>query len=230
MHRYLVFDLDGTLAPIFRGSSEATARALRRFEREGRTIVLCSGKPTFYLNGYARQLGLRRPVLIGETGAEIVYGIALPPEKYFLLPCAHAKRRALKELSDRIEDAFGSRVWLQPNRVEVTPFFRDDRCSADLDALLLTLPHLLDGIDVYRAKFCYDFLPSEISKKAALAFFAQAEGASPRDFVTVGDGVNDLPMCSFGDCSIGVGPALRDHVSVPVNSIGEAIAYIRKNL
>ena len=80
MKKFYVFDLDGTLAPIGRRASEECVKMLSMLESDERAICICSGKPTFYLCGFARQLGLRKPILIGENGASFQYGVDLPPE------------------------------------------------------------------------------------------------------------------------------------------------------
>ena len=69
MHRLLVFDLDGTLAQVGKGMLPEDIEKLLSLEKEGYTIVICSGKPSYYLCGFARQIGLANPILVGENGA-----------------------------------------------------------------------------------------------------------------------------------------------------------------
>ena len=69
MHKLLVFDLDGTLAPVGKPMADDTLGLLRSLEKAGYRIAVCSGKPTYYLCGLLRQAGLDAPVLIGENGA-----------------------------------------------------------------------------------------------------------------------------------------------------------------
>jgi len=52
MHKVLVFDLDGTLAPISKGKTSKDIEKLKRLEKEGYKIGICSGKPTYYLCGF----------------------------------------------------------------------------------------------------------------------------------------------------------------------------------
>ena len=80
-----VFDLDGTLCPIGKPVSEKTVAGLRELEERGHRVALCSGKPTYYLCGMARQLGLSHPILIGENGGVIQLGVHLPPEHFYIV-------------------------------------------------------------------------------------------------------------------------------------------------
>ncbi|MBO7342204.1 MAG: HAD hydrolase family protein, partial [Clostridia bacterium] len=74
MHKLLVFDLDGTLAPLGKGASAPTKQALGALERAGYRICVCSGKPLYYLCGFVRQLDLADPVLVGENGGALQFG------------------------------------------------------------------------------------------------------------------------------------------------------------
>ncbi|MGN1262261.1 MAG: HAD family hydrolase, partial [Candidatus Enteromonas sp.] len=67
--RLVALDLDDTLAPIAKPASMEAVSSLRALEERGTVIALCSGKPLYYLTGFARQLGLKDIYLIGENGA-----------------------------------------------------------------------------------------------------------------------------------------------------------------
>ena len=84
MIKLAVFDLDDTLAPVGRGIAEHDLKRLKELEDMGVRIALSSGKPTYYLCGLLRQLGLKRPIMIGENGIVIQFGVDLPPKKYYV--------------------------------------------------------------------------------------------------------------------------------------------------
>lgn len=65
MHKLLVFDLDGTLAQRAKGIGYEDIQKLKELEKSDYRIAICSGKPICYLCGFARQLELENPVLIG---------------------------------------------------------------------------------------------------------------------------------------------------------------------
>ena len=66
MISYVVFDLDGTLAKIGKAVTPEDLALIREIEARGVGIAISSGKPTYYLCGFARQMGLTDPYLIGE--------------------------------------------------------------------------------------------------------------------------------------------------------------------
>ena len=68
------------------GDLPAGFQALRQLEERGVRIAVCSGKPTYYLCGFLRQVELRDPILIGENGAVIQMGVELPPRNFYILP------------------------------------------------------------------------------------------------------------------------------------------------
>ena len=82
MIKLIVFDLDNTLAPVGKGILPETIQMLKEIEKSGIKIAICSGKPTFYTCGVMRQVELDDPILIGENGAVIQFGVDLPPRRY----------------------------------------------------------------------------------------------------------------------------------------------------
>ena len=47
--RLVVFDLDGTLAPVGKGMAQEDVKLLKKIEDCGIKLAVCSGKPTYYL-------------------------------------------------------------------------------------------------------------------------------------------------------------------------------------
>ena len=93
--RLAAFDLDGTLAEIGAGMTEQNLSLLRHLEARGIQIAICSGKPTDYLCGFARQLALQRPALVGENGAVVQLGADLPPKIYSIPPYSEEAKQSL---------------------------------------------------------------------------------------------------------------------------------------
>ena len=75
MKKIYAFDLDNTLCPIGKPLATETVKGLTMLERQGGRIAVCSGKPTYYLCGLMRQIGLRAPILVGENGGVIQFGV-----------------------------------------------------------------------------------------------------------------------------------------------------------
>ena len=94
--RLVALDLDDTLAPIAKPASEKAVSLLKDLLSRGDAIALCSGKPLYYLTGFARQLGIEDIYLIGENGATLQHGVALPPSKRYVLTKEKEAIRLLK--------------------------------------------------------------------------------------------------------------------------------------
>ena len=130
MIKLAVFDLDGTLAEIKEGSTVNTVLALKELENSGIRIAVSSGKPAFYLCGYLRQIGLKNPILVGENGGVIQFGIDLPPEYYEVAKMSKTTKRKLAMLKENLEDEISFSVWCQPDEVGLTTFFKSkEECN-----------------------------------------------------------------------------------------------------
>jgi len=211
MHKLLAFDLDGTLAVVGKGMTIADSKKLIEIEAAGYTIAICSGKPTYYLCGFVRQLGLKNPVLIGENGAVFQFGIDLPPKKYEIYPYhekAKSQRNRFKKL---IDEKFGDKIWYQPNEVALSPFPKDEKTFEELQQLIDENKESLDELLVYRHIDCFDLSPKNINKYNGLEYLVELMEISREDTIAIGDGVNDIPMFAFADIAIGVGQFLKEN-------------------
>ena len=101
--RLVALDLDDTLAPIAKPASEKAVSLLKDLLSRGDAIALCSGKPLYYLTGFARQLGLEDIYLIGENGATLQHGVALPPVERYVLTKEKEAIRLLKKRQEELE-------------------------------------------------------------------------------------------------------------------------------
>lgn len=230
MSKLIVFDLDDTLAPIGKRMLAEDVNKLKELEASGYRIAICSGKPTFYLCGFMRQLGLQEPILIGENGAVIQYGVELPPKRFYICPHSEWAAEQLKRMKERITVRCGGRVWFQPNELELTPFPQDPEAFELIQGLIDANPEELDELLIYRQVDCFDFIPKNINKASGLAFLAELEGLSRADFIAVGDGINDVPMFEFADVSIGIGSKLKCETTYSFERIGDALEELKKGI
>jgi HAD superfamily hydrolase (TIGR01484 family) len=209
MSSVLVFDLDGTLAQVGKGMLYNDINKLCCLEKKGFTIVICSGKPSYYLCGFLRQIGLKKPVLIGENGGTFQFGIDLPPKRYYEYSCTSLAKQQLKKLRNRIDKKCGNRVWYQPNQIGVTPFPKDERTFEEIQEIVEHYQDEMTELIVYRHIDSYDITPNNINKANGMKFLSELLQKGPEEFVAIGDGVNDIPMFDFSHTSISVGRGLN---------------------
>ena len=229
MIKLIAFDLDGTLAGIGKGMSEEDVRLLRELEDKGVRIAVCSGKPTYYLCGFMRQVGLKEPILVGENGAVIQFGIDLPPNQFYILPYSDKAKETIsffrEEILKRIPD-----VWYQPNLVELTPFLKREEDFAVVEACLEECADHFQDVKVYRFVDCFDFVPNGITKKRGLEYLGELLSIEPEETAAAGDGGNDLPMFEYAGLSVGVGEKVKEYVDKCFNSTTEMLKFLLKEL
>lgn len=226
MHKYLVFDLDGTLAPIGQPTPESCTAKLKRLEEMGHTLIICSGKSSDYLSGYARQLPLENPVLISENGSTLCWGRELPPSKYTELQCLPEEEGELHRTVDRIRKGFGHKVWLQPNRFAIDVFASSDDILDKLQEMFDENAGDMTHLVIHRHADCFDVLPKSINKRTGLEYFCREEKAEGSDFVAVGDSPNDRPMFDFADVSVSIGESMRQAADHNFNCLEDALDFI----
>ena len=147
MYKLIVFDLDGTLAEAGCGTLPENLAMLRELEKRGMRIAICSGKPTYYLCGFMRQVGLAAPILVGENGAVIQFGVDLPPKAYHVLPYSDAAKHSMRLMRDAIDSMIPD-MWYQPNQTALTPFPKNEREFDRIQDCIDTLKPQLKDITI----------------------------------------------------------------------------------
>jgi len=226
VYKLIVFDLDGTLAEAGEGIAPENLLMLRELEASGMQIAICSGKPTYYLCGFMRQVGLKAPILVGENGAVIQLGVDLPPRDYHVAPYSDEARRSIRLLRDAMDEVLPG-MWYQPNQTALTPFPKsDDEFEIISDCIHSLKPQLKD-ITIYRHFDCFDFIPNGITKQSGLIRLGKLLGIPPEETIAVGDGVNDYPMFEYAGLALGIHVLEPDRVHRNFSNIGEALIYLR---
>jgi len=225
MYKLIVFDLDKTLCELGRGIAPENLTLLRQLEDTGARIAICSGKPTYYLCGFMRQAELRRPVLVGENGAVIQFGVDLPPKDYFILPYSDAAKRSIRLMRSVLEEKIPG-MWYQPNVTGLTPFPRDDDEFDRLTACIEQMRPQLEDVFIYRHCDCYDITPCGVTKKSGLARLGDLLNITPEETAAVGDGVNDYPMFEYAGLALGVKVQEERRVDRNFKEIGEALRFL----
>jgi hydroxymethylpyrimidine pyrophosphatase-like HAD family hydrolase len=226
MHKILVFDLDGTLAPVGLGVTDADVKKLKALEKVGYTIVVCSGKPSYYLCGLMRQIELVAPIMVGENGGTVQFGVSLPPPKYIVHPYSRKAKEQICMMRRLIDEQYGERIWYQPNEIGLTPFPPDEDVFDGIQSIIDSHRDALDELLIYRHADCFDLIPKNINKSNGLALLSGELNVSGSDFIAVGDGSNDVPMFEFADISIGIGNKLKYDTDLRFETVGEALDHI----
>jgi len=229
MIKLIVFDLDGTLAQLGKGILPEDLALLLQLEAAGARIAICSGKPTYYLCGMMRQVGLKAPILVGENGAVIQFGVDLPPKDYFVAPYSQGAKRSIRLIRDALDAALPD-LWYQPNEVGLTPFPSSESGFDVIQACLDVLAPELEDLILYRHCDCFDIMPNGITKKSGLARLGKLLGILPEETAAVGDGVNDYPMFEYAGLSIGVNVQTPEKVNRNFASIHEALTFLLKTI
>ena len=225
MMKLIVFDLDGTLAALGKGIEAENLKLRERLEESGARIAICSGKPTYYLCGFMRQVGLKAPILVGENGAVIQMGVDLPPREYHVAPHSEAARRSIRLLRDAFERAVPG-LWYQPNEVGLTPFPRNEAEFDALQAAIDALSGEIRDVIVYRHCDSYDITPEGITKKSGLERLGALLGITAEETIAVGDGVNDYPMFEYAGHAVGIRVKDEGRVDVNFDTANEALEYL----
>lgn len=227
MSKLLVFDLDGTLCEFNGPMRRETIETLCELEDEGYRIAICSGKPVYYLTGFVRQIGLKDPILAGENGGTVQFGIKMPNKTVFNYPVSDAAREQLNMVKAAIDAVLTEdEIWFQPNRAEVTPFISDE---SQLDIIADAVKDLdIPDLVVYRHPDCYDFIPNNINKGNGVKFISELVGVALEDVIAFGDAINDIPMFDVAGTSVQIGRKMEYDADYRFNNITEALAKVRE--
>lgn len=224
MIKLIVFDLDDTLAGLGKGILPRNIERLHELEDMGVRIAICSGKTTDYLCGVMRQLELRAPVMVGENGAMIRFGVDLPPKEY-AAPYSETARRSLRLLREAFEAEVPG-AWYQPNQIGLTPFPHNQEEFDALQRCIDALKPQLEDVLIYKHCDCYDITPNGITKKSGLERLGRLLGLLPEETVAVGNGVNDYPMFEYAGFSVGVNVPQPERVDRNFSTPDEALSFL----
>lgn len=227
MVRLIIFDLDSTLAPIGLGMGEEELKLFRQLETRGVQIAICSGKSCDYLCGFMRQIGLKNPILIGENGAVIRFGVDLPPKQHYRLPFSENAKKSLQKVRKILEAEF-PHIWFQPNKVGVTPFPTTEGEFEAILELLNQYKEELNDIEIFQHVDSFDIVPKGIDKGVGISYLLEIMNLKADEIIAVGDGVNDYAMFELAGFSVGVNVKEEERVDVNCKNTLEMLQFIRE--
>lgn len=225
MVKLIVFDLDGTLAELGKGICPRDVALLKEIEERGITIAVCSGKPTYYLCGFMRQVELAQPILVGENGAVFQFGVDLPPKRFEILPYDKTADASIAQIKRAVDRQYPD-MWYQPNEVALTPFPKNEEEFSWIQSYIDK--NNLPGIDVYRHCDSFDVVPTGLNKKTGLKYLGEMLGIASEETVAVGDGVNDYPMFEYAGISVGIRVKEKEKVDYNFSTITEVLEWFGK--
>ncbi|MCA1321566.1 Cof-type HAD-IIB family hydrolase [Bacillus tianshenii] len=222
IYKLISFDVDGTIATAGQGAKRQVADSLVELEREGYTIVLNSGKNAAYLAGFARGLGLERPIVIGENGC-IILDVMKSEEIQMI-----GEMEAFTVVGSQVAERFGDRVWRQPNQTALTIFPKNPSDVDELAAFMeeISQPYQ-DEINLYKHIDAVDILPKGADKGKALRELQARLGITKGETIAVGDSHNDIPMFAEAGKKVVVGRQIEVDGAVYVGDVLEAVGLIR---
>jgi len=206
----ILFDLDGTLAPLSKPIPKEALRSMLALQDQGHEIGIASGKPLYYLTGLCRQAGLRNVWLIGENGAALQKDVALPPRERLRLPLSETTVLACEQIKADATAKFANRIWFQPNEVAVTIFFDTEATQEEVRIWLEAKQTWLERhqLIVFPHNDSFDISPAHIDKGKAIRVLLDYLDIRQESSIAVGDTWNDLPM--FDVCAKSIAIDLPD--------------------
>ena len=225
MKRLIAFDVDNTLAQVGKGMREEDIALLKELEKQGNTIAVCSGKPSYYLCGFMRQIGLQNPILIGENGSAIQFGVDLPPKKHYIQNHSEEAKETIRFFEEKIKEKIPE-MFFQPNEICLTPFPAGQEEYDIIGRCLEEYKDHVKDVTVYPQSDCYDIVPNGISKGTGLELLCRILGEDRENLVAVGDGINDYPMFETAGLALGVNVADESKVDRNFKTIREVLLYL----
>ena len=233
----LLVDLDGTLLAVDTVSPRVAA-AVRRVD-EALPVSIASGRRSFDVIHYARELGLSAPqisnggaTLLEPADSSILWNRAMPPVR-------------AREIIDRLDkesvnfiathpagdaESVGEIVHWDLTRISAMDI--SERAADELAAAFAGCVDL-NVVKVYlhyNGWWAVDFTAAGVDKGTAVRELAKRRGVEPSQFIAAGDSYNDLPMLQAAGRRIAMAAApaelraLSDFVAPPVEQDGLAVA------
>lgn len=235
MYKLVVFDVDDTLAEIDTPMEKSTIELLQKLIDKGIPVGLASGKPAMYLSGFARQSGLKIPVIIGENGLEVYLGHGFPPKKYISVGITEEQKRLLAKLdAETHAQAFAERTFFQPNAFNVTCFYSDESSKKEIVDFFNSKMQEEEykQFELFVHSDAAEVVVKGINKGHALRQTAKELGITTNEIIAVGNGSNDIPMFEAVGYSYGINlkPQYQEKANKLFTNVDDAIEDIIENM
>ncbi|NVM52617.1 MAG: HAD family phosphatase [Candidatus Helarchaeota archaeon] len=203
MLQLVAMDLDGTLADLNQPIQLETVKLLQQLQKEEVKLILTSGKPTSYLSGLVRQVGLKNMILIGDNGGVIHFNHAFPPRNPLVLEMTSVAKEEMEKVRTALLKEFGEKIWIQPNQVTLSLFGMDfDIAEVYAFCDRIFEEEKISHLKNFKTGGALDIIPLNIDKGVALKIIQEELKIPLEDTAVIGDGKNDVPMFLYGKIRI----------------------------
>ncbi|MBC7085813.1 MAG: phosphoglycolate phosphatase [Methanomethylovorans sp.] len=218
----IAVDIDGTITSMNRSLDIIAVESLRSLKIP---VVLATGNTLCYTHAAARLIGVEG-IVIAENGGIVSTGFdTLPIVSEYIKDCD----KAFQLLSGKFEL---TKLDSEYRKTEIVL-----RRDFDVEIARKILYENELNVEIIDTHFAIHIKSKYINKGTGLIKVAELMGLDPKDFVAIGDSVNDIEMLKVAGFSIAVGNAdddlknMADFVSDYSYGAGtaESINYLRKN-
>lgn len=188
----IAVDIDGTLTSRNRRLDVVAIESLRSLDVP---VVLATGNILCYVHTAARLIGVGG-IVIAENGGIVSPGFdTIPIVSESIKEC----QKAFDLLSDRFEL---TKLDSEHRKAEIVL-----RRNFDLELAGQILDEHDLNVEIIDTHFAIHIKSKHINKGTGLVKVAELMGIDPKDFVAIGDSVNDVEMLEVAGFSIAVGNA-----------------------
>ncbi|MCL5292734.1 MAG: Cof-type HAD-IIB family hydrolase [Actinobacteria bacterium] len=223
--RMVVFDVDGTLRPNLDPVSPEVSARLRAIQENGIELSLISGKDMAYVHGVADGMGISASFAVGEVGGVI---LEVSTHRQIVYSVSNDLRRALGRCERQLRKQFRSRLWFQPNLVNITVLPIVGLQVKEVFEYAQSIAPPESGLYVSTHSGMIDMMPQGLNKGIFLAHL-ESLGYPNLSLIAVGDGENDIPMLKRAGLSVTFEDALlevRESAGLVVADIDEALSVV----
>ncbi len=217
----IAVDIDGTITSRDRSLDMVAIESLRSLDVP---VVLSTGNILCYAHAAARLIGVGG-IVIAENGGIVSPGFdTIPIVSEYMTEC----QKAFDLLSDKFE-----LTKLDPENRKTEIVLRR---NFDLELARQILYDHAFNVEVIDTHFAIHIKSTKVNKGTGVIKAAELMGLKPKDFIAIGDSVNDVEMLEVAGFGIAVGngdPELRsvaDYIATSSYGPGaaEGITYLRE--
>ena len=184
--KYIIFDLDGVLAPIGVPMSDKTRNELKKIQKMVK-IIIASGKNIDYLMGFSRALGIKPIALIGENGGRI---FIYKDSKEIIF----RNKKIISKIKMDVLKKYKN-IWSPNNKIQFSVYAKKSNLKKISEYIIKTYKRYINkSIKLIIHIDALDLLPKEINKGNAIKKLKEYLNLDTDEIISVGDSEVDLTM------------------------------------